>query len=60
MAFKLVDVRNDGTSSFVADTESDVIDLPTDCLAGSQCTVIGDGSGMSAFMLNNQKQWIKI
>lgn len=60
MAFKLVSIRNDGTANFVADTSADVQDLPTDCLAGSTCTVVGDGSGMEAYMMNNQKQWKKI
>lgn len=60
MAFKLVSVKNDGTSTFIADTAADVQDLPIDVLAGSTCTVVGDGSGMEAYMMNNQDQWKKI
>ena len=60
MAFKLVDVKPDHTSYFVADSENDVQSLPTDVSVGSNCLVIGDGTGSSVYMLNNQNEWIKI
>ena len=60
MAIKLITVKNDGTSTFIADTTADTVDLPTEVLAGSTCTCVGDGSGAEVYMMNNQKQWKKI
>ena len=60
MAFKLVDIKSDQTSYFVADGDIDVQDLPTNVSVGSTCLVIGDGTGSSVYMLNNQNEWIKI
>ena len=60
MAFKLISVKNDFTSTFIADAAQDVSDLPTDVQAGSTCTVVGNGSGYDTYMMNCQKQWVKI
>lgn len=46
---------------YIADTESDVQDLPTDTSSGSTCIVIqGSGSGASVYMLGNDKIWHEI
>jgi len=57
---KLVDKKPDGTSYFIADTDADVANLPTDVSVGSSCFVIGDGSGSKAYMINNSQTWVKI
>lgn len=40
---------------YVADTENDVNNLPTDCLPGSSCIV---AETSNVYMLNNQGQWV--
>lgn len=60
MAFKLVDVKTDGTEQYIADTDSDVSSLPTDVSVGSTCFVIGTGDGGKCYMLNTQNQWVEI
>lgn len=50
--------NGDNTSSavaeLVADTTSDITDLPTDLGAGSSCIVIENSS---VWMLGNDKEW---
>ena len=56
--------QNDNVSTyiteFVADTEDDIKDLPTDpseVYPGSTCIVVATAS---VYMLNNKKEWIKL
>ena len=42
---------------FIVDLTSDIQTLPTDCSAGSTAFVIEKSS---RYMLNNNKQWVKI
>ena len=55
--YKLVNKKNGEQCEYVADTTSDVNNLPTDVGVGSTCVVVGDGSGCSVYMLNNNQQW---
>ena len=43
--------------ALVADTESDVADLPTDCAPGSTCLVVG---GSSLWIFGNDNEWHKL
>ena len=58
--FTKTDKKNNGQYEFVADTTSDVSNLPTDVGVGSICMVVGDGSGASFYVLNNAHEWTKI
>lgn len=56
--------QNEHTSvyvtEFVADTEDDIKDLPTEpskVYPGSTCIVVATAS---VYMLNNQQEWIKL
>lgn len=42
---------------FIVDLTSDIQTLPTDCSAGSTAFVVENSS---RYMLNNNKQWVKI
>ena len=47
-------------TEFVADTEDDIKDLPTDpkeVYPGSTCIVVATSN---VYMLNNNKEWIKL
>lgn len=44
-------------TEYIADTESDIANLPITCLPGSTCIVIETSE---VYMLNNQKQWKKL
>lgn len=58
---KLVDIKPDNTSNFIADTDADISELPTeDVSVGSTCFVIGTGDGGKCYMLNNQGSWVEI
>ena len=53
--------QNDDTQAYVteyvADTESDVADLPTDVYPGSTCIVAATAS---VYILNASKEWVKL
>lgn len=44
-------------TEYIADTESDVANLPITCLPGSTCIVIETSE---VYMMNSQKQWKKL
>jgi len=46
-----------GKVSYIADTASDISDLPITDAPGSTCFVIADSS---VYMLNTQRRWIEI
>jgi hypothetical protein len=46
-----------GVNSYVADTDADVTNLPTDAAPGSTCIV---ASPISVYILNTKKEWIKL
>lgn len=43
--------------AFVADTESDIASLPTQCAPGSTCLVVGNSS---LYVLGNDNIWHKL
>lgn len=45
---------------YIADSDSDINNLPTDCAPGSTCLIVGDGTGAKVYMLNNEKEWTLI
>ena len=46
---------------YIADTESDIQNLPTTASSGSTCVVIQSSEGGAAvYMLGNDKVWYKI
>ena len=53
--------QNDNVSAyvteFIADTEDDIQKLPTDVYPGSTCIVAATSN---VYILNNEKQWIKL
>jgi hypothetical protein len=53
--------QNDKTSTYVvqyiADTEEDVKDLPTNVYPGSTCIV---ASSANVYIFNNNKEWVKL
>lgn len=62
MAWRMIGT-NPYTSTYVMDSEADLVDLPTDGGIGSQafCAESADGSGIGrvTYILNSQKQWVK-
>jgi hypothetical protein len=44
-------------SELVADSLSDIDNLPTNCRAGSTCFCI---ENLSVYILNNSNEWVKI
>lgn len=50
-------IYNEAIKKYIIDYEIDIIDVPTDAPAGSECFVIENSS---EYMLNHQKQWVKI
>lgn len=44
-------------TEFVADTEEDIEKLPTNVYPGSVCIVAATGN---VYILNNQKEWVKL
>lgn len=60
MAIALTSNRNSvsyGVNSYVADTETDIKDLPVDIQPGSTCIVTNP---TSVYMLNTKKEWVKL
>ena len=53
--------QNDNTqpyvTEYIADTDSDVAELPTDVYPGSTC-IVADSTNV--YILNTSKQWIKL
>lgn len=46
---------------YIADTEADIAEVPTDNASGSICLVIqGDDGGATVYMLGNDKVWHKL
>ena len=58
--YTLMNKKYGEVCEFVADSTSDIQNLPTNVGVGSTCIVVGDGSGSSAYMLNNQHEWVQI
>jgi hypothetical protein len=58
--YSLMNKKYGEVCEFVADTDSDVQNLPTNVGVGSTCIVVGDGSGAIAYMLNNNKEWVQV
>lgn len=44
-------------TEYVADTETDIVNLPTNSAPGSTCLVIETSN---VYMLNNKKEWKKL
>lgn len=44
-----------GVNRYIADTESDVSSLPSNCAPGSSCLVAASGN---TYIFNNSKEWI--
>lgn len=61
--FRIIKQNDDvqkNIKEFVADTEADVADLPTssnEVDPGSTCIVVATSN---VYMLNNQKEWVKL
>lgn len=58
--YKIINKKYGEVCEFVADSTSDVQNLPTNVGVGSTCIVVGDGSGSTAYMLNNNNEWVQI
>lgn len=50
-------IYNEAVKKYIVDFETDISTVPTDAPAGSECFVIENSV---TYMLNHQKQWIKI
>lgn len=62
MAWRLIGTDS-WTSTYMMDSETDVVNLPTDGGVGSQafCAQSADGSGIGrvTYILNTQHEWVK-
>lgn len=62
MAWRLIGT-DPWTSTYMMDSETDVVNLPTDGGVGSQafCAQSADGSGIGrvTYILNTQHEWVK-
>ena len=62
MAWRLIGT-DPWTSTYMMDSETDVVNLPTDGGVGSQafCAESADGSGIGrvTYILNTQHEWVK-
>lgn len=54
MGFSTFKQGADDYYEFVCDSKNDIVDLPTNCAAGSVAFVI---EGSTCYMLNNQHEW---
>jgi hypothetical protein len=50
-------IYNKALQEYIVDFETDIAEVPTDAAAGSKCFVIENST---TYMLNHQKQWIKV
>lgn len=50
-------IYNEAIRQYIVDFETDIPEVPTDAPAGSRCFVIDNST---TYMLNHQKQWIKV
>ena len=50
-------IYNQAIRKYIVDSEIDISTLPTDAPVGSECFVIENSV---TYMLNHQKQWIKV
>lgn len=50
-------IYNEAVEEYIVDEYVDISDIPIDIPAGSKCFVI---SSSTTYMLNHQKQWVKI
>ena len=50
-------IYNEAIRQYIVDFETDIAEVPTDAPAGSKCFVIENST---TYMLNHQKQWIKV
>jgi hypothetical protein len=59
--YKNGDITDIKVAEYIADTEADVLELPTDVGSGSTCLVLQSSENSAAvYALGNDKKWHKL